>query len=148
MITFYIYIYIWVDAFYSGAPPGHGVKVRVLWLKATKVLAHVQTAAHIETAACPGVSRLPEFLQTSRPGSVQTPGRDHPCHQRWHPKAYDPQAHPPSPYFNTSGGNGSTAAKKTPNNREMGLRASGVKIQMGGWGCLNAILVVPPKVYD
>ena len=69
-----IYSNIWVNAFYSGAPPGHGVKVRVLWLKVTKVLAHVQTAAHIETAACPGVSRLPEVSKLPGLGVSRLPG--------------------------------------------------------------------------
>ena len=68
-----IYIYIWDSAFYSGAPPGHSVKVRVSWLKVTKVLAQVQTAAHIETAACPGISRLPEISKLPGPGVSRLP---------------------------------------------------------------------------
>ena len=142
---------MWDNCFYSGAAPGHGVQVWVLWLKVTNALAHVQTAAHIETAACPGVTQSPDSRKSPNFPARESPdSREglHPCHQRWQSKAYDPQAHPASSYFHTSRGNGSTATGNTPNCGETGRRASGVKIQMGGWGFLNAILAVPPQVYD
>ena len=79
IIYIYICYIIWDDGFYSGAPPGHGVKIWVLWLKVTKALAHVQTAAHIETAACPGVSRLPEVCKLPGLGVSRLPGGTSPA---------------------------------------------------------------------